>query len=214
MLLNWEDARAPWTARRSSQSVLQGINHEYSLERLMLKLKLQQFSHLMLRADLLEKILCWEMFKARGEGDDRGCDGWMASLTQCTWVWVNCGSWWWTGKPGLLQSTGSQRVRHNWVPELMEIFKRLVVVRGFGERKWGALLRHSRSVGLWNYLVWCYNGGYMSTFICNKGIYMIPLSKLMEYITQRVNSNYEILLIMYQYWLISLNKHNTHIVRY
>ena len=53
-----------------------------------------------------------------GEGDDRGWDGWMASPTQWTWVWVSSGSWWWTGKSGVLQSMGSQRVRHDWVTEL------------------------------------------------------------------------------------------------
>ena len=51
-------------------------------------------------------------------GDNRGWDGWMASPTQWTWVWVSSGSWWWTGKPGVLQSMGSQRGRHNWVTEL------------------------------------------------------------------------------------------------
>ena len=56
--------------------------------------------------------------RAGGEGDDRGWDGWMASPTQWTWVWVSSGSWWWTGKPGVLQSMGSQRVRHDWVTEL------------------------------------------------------------------------------------------------
>ena len=61
---------------------------------------------------------CWERLKAGGEGDDRGCDGWMASPTQWTWVWVNCGSWWWTGRPGVLQSMGSQRVGHDWATEL------------------------------------------------------------------------------------------------
>ena len=50
----------------------------------------------------------WERLKAGGKGDDRGWDGWMASPTQCTWVWVNSGSWWWTGRPGVLQSMGSQ----------------------------------------------------------------------------------------------------------
>ena len=53
-----------------------------------------------------------------GEGDDRGWDGWIASPTQWMWVWVNSRSWWWTGKPGVLQSMGLQRVRHNWVTEL------------------------------------------------------------------------------------------------
>ena len=60
---------------------------------------------------------CWERSKAGGEGDDRGWDGWMASPTPWTWVWVNSGSWW-TGRPGVLQSMGSQRVGHNWVTEL------------------------------------------------------------------------------------------------
>ena len=61
---------------------------------------------------------CWERLKAEGEGDDRGWDGWMASPTQCTWVWASSGSWCWTGKPGILQSMGSQRVRHDWATEL------------------------------------------------------------------------------------------------
>jgi len=60
---------------------------------------------------------CWERLKA-GEGDERGWDGWMASPTQWTWVWVNSGSWWWIVRPGMLQSMGSQRVRHDWVTEL------------------------------------------------------------------------------------------------
>ena len=61
---------------------------------------------------------CWERLKAGGEGDDRGWDGWMASPNQRTWVWASSGSWWWTGKPGVLQSMGLQRVRHNWRTEL------------------------------------------------------------------------------------------------
>ena len=61
---------------------------------------------------------CWERLNAGGEGDNRGWDGWMASLTRWTWVWVNSGSWWWTGRPGVLQSEGLQRVGHNWAAEL------------------------------------------------------------------------------------------------
>ena len=61
---------------------------------------------------------CWERLKVGGEADDRGWDGWMASPTQWTWVWVNSGSWWWTGRPGVLQSMGSQRVGHDWATEL------------------------------------------------------------------------------------------------
>ena len=61
---------------------------------------------------------CWERLKEEGERDDRGWDGWMASLTQWTWVWVNSGSWWWTQRPGMVQSMGLQRVGHDWVTEL------------------------------------------------------------------------------------------------
>ena len=65
----------------------------------------------------LKRPWCWERLKAGGEGDDRGWDGWMASLTQWTWVWVDSGSWWWTGRPGVLQFMSSW-VRHDWVTEL------------------------------------------------------------------------------------------------
>ena len=61
---------------------------------------------------------CWERLKAGGEGDNRGWDGWIASLTRWIWVWVSSGSWWWTRRPGVLQSMGSQRVRHYWMTEL------------------------------------------------------------------------------------------------
>ena len=66
----------------------------------------------------LKRPWCQEKLKAGGEANDRGWDGWMASLTQWTWIWVNSGSWWWTGRPGVLQSMGSQRVGHNWATEL------------------------------------------------------------------------------------------------
>ena len=110
--------RVPLTARRSNQSIIKEISPEYSLEGLMLKLKLQNFGQLMWRTDSLERPWCWDGLKAGGEGDDRGFNGWMASPTQWTWVWVSSGSWWWTGRPGVLQSMGSQKVRHNWATEL------------------------------------------------------------------------------------------------
>ena len=110
--------RVHWTARRSNQSILKEISPGCSLEGLMLKLKLQYFGHLMRRADWFEKTLMLERLKVGGEGDDRGWDGWMASLTQWTSVWVDSRSWWWTGRPGVLQSMGSQRAGHNWVTEL------------------------------------------------------------------------------------------------
>ena len=110
--------RAPWTARRSNQSILKEISPGCSLEGMMLKLKLQYFGHLMQRVTHLKRLWCWEGLGAGGEGDDRGWDGWMASLTQWTWVRVNSGSWWWTGRPGVLWFMGSQRVGHDWVTEL------------------------------------------------------------------------------------------------
>ena len=110
--------RVPWTARRCNQSILKETSPECSLERLMLKLKLQYFGRLMQRTDSLERPWFWERLKAGEEGDDRGWDGWVASLTQWTRVLVNSGSWWWTGRPGVLQSMGSQRVGHNWATEL------------------------------------------------------------------------------------------------
>ena len=110
--------RVPWTARRSNQSILKEIHPGISLERMMLKLKFQYFSHLMWIFDSLEKTLIWEGLGAGGEGDNGGWDGWMASQTRWTWVWVNSGSWWWTGRPGVLRFMGWQRVGHDWATEL------------------------------------------------------------------------------------------------
>ena len=110
--------RVPWIARRSNQSILKEISPECSLEGLMFKLKLQYFGHLVWRVDSLEKTLMLEGLGAGGKGDDRGWDGWMTSPTRWTWVWVNSGSWWWTGRPDVLQFMGSQRVGHDWATEL------------------------------------------------------------------------------------------------
>ena len=82
--------RVPWSARRSNQFILKEISPKHSLEGLMLKLKLQYFGHMMRRAEThLKRPWCWERLRAGGEGDDRGWDGWMASPTRWTWVWVN-----------------------------------------------------------------------------------------------------------------------------
>ena len=107
----------PWTAR-SNQSILKEISSEYSLEGLMLKLKLQYFGHLCEELTHLKRPWRWERLKVGGEGDVRGWDGWMTLPTRWTWVWVNAGSWWWTGRPGMLQSMGLQTVGHDWVTEL------------------------------------------------------------------------------------------------
>ena len=111
--------RFPWTARRSNQSILKEISPECWLEGLMLKLKLQYFGHLMQRADSLENTLMLGKIEGRRRRDDRGWNGWMASPTQWTWVWVDSGHWWWTGRPGMLQFMGLQRVGHDWATELI-----------------------------------------------------------------------------------------------
>ena len=111
--------RVPWTARRSNRSILKEINSQYLLEGLMLKPKLQYSGHLKQRTDSLEKTLILGKIEGgRQRGFHTGWDGWMASLTQWTWVWASSRSWWWTGKPGVLQSMASQIVGRNWVTEL------------------------------------------------------------------------------------------------
>ena len=110
--------RVPWTPGRSNHSILKEISPEYSLEGLMLKLKLQIFDHLMWRTDSLEKTLMLGKIEGWRRRGQQRWDGWMASLTQWTWVWLSSGSWWWTGKPGVLQFMGLQRVRHDWATEL------------------------------------------------------------------------------------------------
>ena len=111
--------RVPWTARRSNKSIVKEISPGCSLEGLMLKLKLQYFGHLMRRVDSLEKTL---MLGGIGGRRRRGRQrmSWLDGImTQWTWVWVNSGSWWWTGRPaGVLRFMGSQRFRHDWATEL------------------------------------------------------------------------------------------------
>ena len=99
--------RVPWTARRSNQSVLKEISPGISLEGLMLKLKLQYFGHLMQRLDSLENILMLGGIGGRRRRGRQMMRWLMASLTRWMWVWVNSGSWWWTGRPGVLRFMGS-----------------------------------------------------------------------------------------------------------
>ena len=98
-------------AKRSNQSILKVNNTEYSSEGLMLKL--QNFNHLMPKVTHLKRPWCWKRLKAIGEGGSRGWDGWMASPTQWTWIWANSGTQGRTKQPGILKSTGLQRVRHD-----------------------------------------------------------------------------------------------------
>ena len=110
--------RVPWTARISNQSILKELSPGCSLKGLMLKLKLQYFGHLMQRVDSLEKTLMLEGIGGRKRRGQQIWDGWMASPTRWTWVWVNSGSLWWTGRPGMLWFMGLQRVGHDWATEL------------------------------------------------------------------------------------------------
>ena len=110
--------RVLWTSRRSNQSILKEITPKYSLEGLMLKVKFQYFGHLMWRTHSLEKTLMLGKIKGKRRRGWLGWGGWMASLTEWTWVWANSGSWWWTQRPGALQSMGLQRVRPDWATEL------------------------------------------------------------------------------------------------
>ena len=128
-ILNWyfwtvvfgEDSWEPLDCKRPNQSILKEISPEYSLERLMLKLKLQNFGHLMQRTDPLEQTLMLgkmlpEGRRRRGQERMRRLDGITDSMDMSL---RSSGSWWWTGKPGLLaQSMGSQRVGHDWATEL------------------------------------------------------------------------------------------------
>ena len=123
--------RVPWTARRSNQWFLKEISPEYSLEGLILKLKLQYLGHLIGRTDSVEKTLMLRKIEGkRRRGWQRM--GWLLWYHQLygwyhhrvispmlwTWVWVSSRSWWWTGKPGMLQPMGSQRVGHDWAAEM------------------------------------------------------------------------------------------------
>ena len=89
------------------------------------------FGHLMCRADLLQRPWCWERLKAGGEGGNRRRDGWMASLTQWTWVWASSRWWWRTGKSGMLQSMGLQRVGHDWKTEQQQALGILISIHVF-----------------------------------------------------------------------------------
>ena len=108
--------RVPWTARRSNQFILKEISPDYSLKGLMLKLKLQYFGHLMWRTDWEKTLMLGKIESRRRRGRQRM--RWLDGITDSTWVWVNPESWRWTGRPGVLQSIGLQKVEHDWATEL------------------------------------------------------------------------------------------------
>ena len=111
----WRMLKVLWIARRSNQSIQKEISPECSLEGLMLKLKLQYLATSCEELTPWKWSWCWERLKVGGGGDDREWDCWMTSLTWWTWIWVSFRNWWWTGKPGVLQSMGSQRAGYDWI---------------------------------------------------------------------------------------------------
>ena len=110
--------RVPWTARRSNQFILKEISLDIHWKDWCWSWNANTLATWCKEWTYWKRPWCWERLKAGGEGDDRGWDGWMPSPTQWTWVWVNSRSWRWTGKPGMLQSMGSQRVGHDWATEM------------------------------------------------------------------------------------------------
>ena len=135
--------RVSWTARKSNQSILKEINPEYSLERLMLKLKLQYFGHLMQRADSWEKTLMLGGIGGRRRRGRQRWDGWMASPTRWTWLWTSSRSWWWTGNPGVLLSMGLQIVGHNWATALHWTEQKVMMEMSIVTNSPRCLLEHS-----------------------------------------------------------------------
>ena len=108
--------RVPWTGRRSKQSILKEINLNIHWKYWYWSWISSTLAIRCIEPTYWKRLWCWEILRAV-EGDDRGWNGWMASLTQWIWVWANSGKLWWTGKPGILQFMGSQRVRHDLVAE-------------------------------------------------------------------------------------------------
>ena len=128
----------PWTARRSNQSLLKEVSPGCSMEGLMLKLKLQYFGPPCKELTRWKRPWCWEGLGAGGEGNDRGWDGWMASPTRWTWVWVNSETWWWTGGLACCDSSGCKESdtteRLNWT-HICGIWK-MVLLSVIAEHHW------------------------------------------------------------------------------
>ena len=133
--------RVPWTSRRPNQSILKEISPGCSLEGLMLSWNSNILANSCEELTRWKRPWCWEGLRAGGERDDRGWDGWMASPIWWTWVWENFGSWWWTGRPGVLRFMGSQRVGHGWATELNWIDS-LLCIKAHCETLWNRQICH------------------------------------------------------------------------
>jgi len=131
--------RVPWIARRSNQSILKEISPEYSLEGWWWNWNSNTLATWCKELTHWKRPWCWERLKAGGEGDNRGWDDWIASLTRRTWVWASSGIWWWTGKPGVLQFMGSQRIRLDWVTELNWLIPRNGIAGSYGSSEFSSL---------------------------------------------------------------------------
>ena len=163
--------RAPWTARTSNQSILKEISPKYSLEELMLKLKLHYFGHLMWRTDSLEKTLLLGKIEGRRSRGWQKMSCWMASPTRWTWVWAGSGKWWRRGKPGVLQSMGfakSQTQLSHWTTAKLllywpRVFYFLVHwAVAFSSAKWVCWIRRGSQLLLHIRITW---GNFFSKFV-------------------------------------------------
>ena len=128
--------RVPWTERRSNQSILKEISPGVHWKDWCWSWNSNTLVTSCKELSCWKRPWCWEGLGTGGGGEDRGWDGWMASPTQWAWVWVNSGSWWWTGRPGVLGFMGSQRVGHNWATEL-----------NWTSFVWGSMLALAQALG-------------------------------------------------------------------
>ena len=114
--------RVPWTAKRSNQSILKENSPEYYWKDWCWSWNSNTLATWFEELNPWKRPRCWERLGAGGEGDDRGIDAWMKSLTWWTWIWASSRSWWWTEKPGVLQAMGSESVGHDWATKLSWFF--------------------------------------------------------------------------------------------
>ena len=158
--------RVPWTAGRSVLGVY-WKDWCWSWNSSTLATSYKELTH-------WKRPWCWEGLGVGGEGDDRGWDGWMASPTQWTWVWVNSRSWWWTERPGMLWFMGSQRVRHNWATELMTVLQSFLVFDELRDFYWVVQLRPALCDP-----IYCSTPGYMSSTISQSLLKFMSVESVM-----------------------------------